>query len=162
VPPADLQAQLTLALQVRDDISRLTDMVELIRSVRTQLQARVETLKNDPKAADLVKNAKALMAKLDGLEGRLHNPTAEVSYDILAMRGGTRLYSRLAPLLDWVSAGSGAPTAAIRQVFAAQDKELAGFGGEWDNLLSVDLGAINKEAARLGIGFVIPRTGGGQ
>ena len=160
VPAADLAAQLALSLQVRDDISRLTDMVESLRSVRTQLQGRIDTLKDNAKAADLVKNAKALITKLDTLEARLHNPTAEVSYDILAMKGGTKLYSRLAPLLDWVSGGSGAPTAAMRQVFAAQDKELGAFGAEWDNLLSVELGALNKDATRLGIGFVVVKSGG--
>ena len=53
----------------------------------------------------------ALVAKLDALEGKLHNPKAEVVYDILAMRGGARLYSRLSPLQMWALESNGAPTA---------------------------------------------------
>jgi hypothetical protein len=155
VRTADLEAQLAVALMVRDDVSRLTDMVESIRSMRTQLQERANALKDTPAAAGLVKNAQALIVKLDALENRMHNPTAEVSYDILAMKGGARLYSRIAPLMDWVSTGDGPPTDGMKQVFTAQDKELAAFGGEWDSLLSIELLGLNKEAAKLGVGLVI-------
>ena len=46
--------------------------------------------------ADLFEASEAAMKQADAIEDKLHNPTAEVVYDILAMRGGTRLYSRLA------------------------------------------------------------------
>jgi photosystem II stability/assembly factor-like uncharacterized protein len=155
VSQADLEAQLKLGLQVRDDITRLTELVNSLRSIRTQLQNRVDILKDKPEAAALVKGSTALIARLDALEHQIHNPAAEVSYDILAMKGGTRLYSRLAPLMDWITAGSGAPTSGMRQVFAEQDKELAGYAGQWDSLVSVDLAGLSKEASRLGIGFVV-------
>jgi photosystem II stability/assembly factor-like uncharacterized protein len=155
VAAPDLQAQLALSLQIRDDISRLTDVVVSIRSIRKQLQERVDALKSNPKAADLVTGAQALITKLDVLERQMHNPTAEVSYDILAMKGGTKLYSRLSPLMSWVESGSGAPTDGMRQVFAEQDKELSGDTGEWDSLVSVDVVGLNKQAASLGIGFVV-------
>ena len=63
--------------------------------------------------------------KADALEDKLHNPTAEVVYDILAMRGGTRLYSRLAPLQMWAVEAEGPPTAGMTQVLDGQEKELA-------------------------------------
>jgi photosystem II stability/assembly factor-like uncharacterized protein len=157
VSRTDLEAQLKLALQIRDDISRLTDMVDSLRSIRRQLQDRLETLKGDKAAADLVKGSTALVEKLDALENRLHNPTAEIVYDILAMKGGTRLYSRMAPLLAWVEGGSGAPTDGMREVYAEQAKELAGYASQFDGLVSVDLAGLNKQAAALGIGFVVTR-----
>src|SRR5207245_3122721 len=101
---ADLEAQTTFALRVRDDISKLTDLVNDIRSVRDQLKARVTALdarKSETGVADLVKSADAALARAQTLEDKLHNPSAEVVYDILAMRGGTRLYSRIAPLQMW-------------------------------------------------------------
>ena len=155
VSQADLESQLKLSLEVRDDITRLTELVESLRSIRRQLRDRIDLLKDKPEAAALVKGSTALIAKLDALENQIHNPTAEVSYDILAMKGGTRLYSRLAPLMDWIASGSGAPTAGMRQVFAEQDKELGGYAGQWDSLVSVDLAGLAKEASRLGIGFVV-------
>jgi len=155
VTRADLEAQLKLALQIRDDISRLTDMVESLRSIRQQLQDRIETLKSDKAATGLVKGSAALVKRLDALEDQLHNPTAEIVYDILAMKGGTRLYSRMAPLLAWVEGGSAAPTDGMREVYAEQAKELAGYASQFDGLVSVELAGLNKQAAALGIGFVV-------
>jgi len=57
--------------------------------------------------------------------GRIHMAT-----DILAMRGGARLYSRLSPLQMWAVESSGAPTAGMTQVLAEQEKELAALEGE--------------------------------
>ncbi len=50
--------------------------------------ARNELLDGDAKAEPLVKASKELIAKLDALEEKLHNPKAKVAYDILAAKGG--------------------------------------------------------------------------
>ncbi len=155
VSQAYLEAQFALALKIRDDISRLTDMVTSLQSVRRQLENRIDVLKDNTAAAAVVKQARALVDRLNVLENEIQNPTAEVVYDILAMKGGTRLYSRLSPLLDWLQDGAGAPTQGMQQVFAEQDQELSGFASKFDSLLSVDLEGLNKQAASLGLGFVI-------
>ena len=155
VSQADLETQLALALRIRDDLSRLTDMVESLRSVRRQLQERTELLKDRAPAADLVKASRALVERLDALEKEMHNPTAEVAYDILAMKGGTRLYSRLSPLAGWIAGASGAPTEGMRQVLAQQEQELGGYASRFDSLISVELAGLNKQAAALGMGFVV-------
>src|SRR5262249_27845070 len=92
------QEQLTL--QVRDDITRLTRVVEQLRAVKQQLAGRNTLLEDDEKAAPLVKASKELIAKLDALEEKLHNPKARIVYDILAQKGGAKLYSQLAWLLE--------------------------------------------------------------
>jgi photosystem II stability/assembly factor-like uncharacterized protein len=148
--PADLEAQVGFALEVRDAITRLTRDVLRLQAVRRQLAARDDLLAKEERAKSLIAASQALIAKLDDLEGRLHNPTAEVTYDILAMRGGTRLYSRLAPLLEWVIDGDGPPTDGARQVFAAQRQELDALDGELHRLLDVDLKAVDATAAGLG------------
>jgi photosystem II stability/assembly factor-like uncharacterized protein len=154
VAAADLAAQLQLALEVRDAITRLTRTVIRLRQVRQQLLARNELVKDDPRTAALVAGAAALAARLDALEARLHNPKAEIVYDILAQRGGAQLYSRLAPLLDWVGSGDGAPTQGMRDVFAGQQRELAARQADLDHLLAADLAAVDTAAAQLGL----PRT----
>jgi len=142
---ADLEAQQAMALQVRDAFSRLTRIVTHLRGVRAQLQARAAAVKAQPGTTELVKAITAAIVKIDGLEGRMHNPTAEVTYDILAMRGGTRLYSRLSPLIGFVSDGAGAPTQGVRDVFEAEAR----------SIFDADLRAINDLAAKLGLTFVI-------
>jgi hypothetical protein len=147
-------------LRVRDDISRLTDLVNRVRSVREQLQSRAKALearKAEGGVADLLKNSDVVVKKADALEARLHNPTAEIVYDILAMRGGTKLYSRLSPLQMWAIEAEGPPTAGMRQVLEAQEKELDALARETDEFLKRDVAPLNDLAAKLAMPFVIVR-----
>jgi photosystem II stability/assembly factor-like uncharacterized protein len=158
LPQADLEAQLTFALRVRDDISKLTGLVNQVRSVREQLQARARALdarKAEPGIADLLKQSEAVIKKADALEDRLHNPTAEIVYDILAMRGGTRLYSRLSPLQMWAVEAEGRPTAGMEQVLAEQEKELAQLAQDTESFIGREVQPLNDAAARLSVSFVI-------
>jgi photosystem II stability/assembly factor-like uncharacterized protein len=154
----DLDAQAAFAVRIRDDISKLTDLVNQLRSVQEQLKARntaLEPRKSESGVADLIKEADAAIKKAFAIEDKLHNPTAEVVYDILAMRGGARLYSRLSPLQMWALEASGAPTSGMMQVLVEQEKELAALEGETKQFLSADVTRINQRAAQLNLQFVI-------
>jgi hypothetical protein len=155
VAVADLEAQLEFALAVRDDLSRLTRLVNDLRAVRAQLAERTRVLAGVPAAHDLVGSMHGATRKLDDLERRLHNPTAEVTYDILAMRGGTRLYSRMSPLIGFVADGRGAPTQGMKEVYAEQRRELDSYEAEMTKLMSEDVRTVNDAATRLGLAFVV-------
>jgi photosystem II stability/assembly factor-like uncharacterized protein len=144
-----LAEQLRVALEVRDAITRLTGTAEQLRSVRKQLASRNDLLRKDPRAADLIKASEGVLDKVDDLEARLHNPKAEVAYDVLAMPGGTRLYSRLSPLYDFVKNGDGVPTQSMKEVFALQKKELDALTAEWQGLVAADLKSLNDQAGKL-------------
>jgi photosystem II stability/assembly factor-like uncharacterized protein len=159
VPEADRQKQVAFVAELRDALNRLADAANQIQDVRAQLEARNEKLATDPAAKELVAQSSALVARLDSLERKIHNPEAEVTYDILAFRGGTRLYSRLSPLYAWATEGIGPPTQGMREVYAAQRKELDGYVAEFRTLLDRDLAAINALADKLGIKYVVvPRA----
>jgi photosystem II stability/assembly factor-like uncharacterized protein len=154
---SDLEAQLAFALRVRDDISKLTDQVNRIRSVREQVQGRAKSLearKSEGAVADLLKYSEEIAKKADALEGKLHNPTAEIVYDILAMRGGTRLYSRLAPLQMWAIEAEGPPTAGMKQVLEEQEKELEALSRDTDVFIKQDVAQLNELALKLAMPFV--------
>jgi photosystem II stability/assembly factor-like uncharacterized protein len=156
--PADLDAQAAFAVRVRDDISRLTDTVNQLRSVQEQLKARntaLDARKADAGVADLIGESNAAIKKAFAIEDKLHNATAEVVYDILAMRGGARLYSRLSPLQTWALESSGAPTAGMTQVLGEQEQELAALESETRQFLSGEVTRINKSATQLSLPFVI-------
>jgi hypothetical protein len=158
LPATDLQAQTAFALRVRDDISKLSDLVNQVRAVRDQLKAHkiaLEPRKTQEGIDALLRASDAAIARTDELENKLHNPTAEVVYDILAMRGGTRLYSRLTPLQNWSSEGNGVPTAGMMQVLVEQEKELAALEAETKQFLDADVTSINLRASRLGVPFVV-------
>jgi hypothetical protein len=156
VPQQDLADQVRFALEVRDQISRLTGIAEDLRSVRRQLGVRSEVWKTVAKAGGLVAGAQALTVKLDTLEARLQNPRAEVTYDILAQRGGAQLYSRLIPLFAWVVEADGPPTQGMRDVFEGQKQELDTLEGEFRGLIANDLAALNRTARELNLADVAP------
>jgi hypothetical protein len=157
---ADLEAQLAFALRARDAISKLTSLVNQVRSVREQLQAHgkaLEPRKSETDIAGLLEIAQQVLKKADTLEDRLHNPTAEVVYDILAMRGGTRLYSRLSPLQMWAIEAEGLPTSGMTQVLEEQEKELAALERDTRAFFEQDVAPLNATAAKLGLQFVTVR-----
>ena len=154
-PAADLEAQLALALRLRDDLARLARAVEDLRAVREQLRARARVLEGRPAALPLVADARSLAARCDVLEGELHNPKAEVAYDILAMRGGAKLYSRLAPLYTSVTEGEGAPTRAMRDLAAQMRGELDARLAEWKAIVGTEVPAFNARARELAPDLVV-------
>jgi photosystem II stability/assembly factor-like uncharacterized protein len=155
----DLKAQLAMALTVREDINRLTRVVRQLRSVRQQLAARNDLLKGNAKATELIRDSESLIAKLDVFEANIQNPKAEVVYDILAMRGGAKLYSRLSFLYDAITDSDGPPTQGMREVYADEKKELDGYDAEFKRLIASDLAQLNDGAKRLDFPIVIVPEG---
>src|SRR5581483_409647 len=64
LPVPDLEKQLDLALSIRDGITRLSESVIKLRSIRKQIQDRKELLKTDSMASDWRKQADKVIAKL--------------------------------------------------------------------------------------------------
>ncbi len=140
---ADYQAQLAFALDVRGAFERVTDVVLRLRGVRTQLRARADTGADGPQWAA---EARRVAEGLDALEAELHNPRAEVTYDILAQPGGAKLYSRLSALFAWVNQGDGLPTQGQREMLAAHRAELASLEARFEAALR-EVDALNARAA---------------
>ena len=155
VSTADLAEQQAFALTLREDLTRIAGIVHDLRSVREQAKARASAVIGVPAAAPLAEAALALARKCDALEERLHNPTAEVTYDILAMPGGARLYSRLAPLYSAAHDGDGRPTQGMRAVSAELRQELDALAAEWKAILETDVPALNAKARALAPDLVV-------
>jgi hypothetical protein len=153
VPPADLTAQVDFGRQVQEQVTRLSTLVAQIRSVRQQLAVRADALEGNAAAGEWVKSARDLIGKCDALEDKLHNPKATVEYDVLAK--GARLYSRLGPLLGFVTDGTGAPTEGARDVFAGHVRELDGLENEWKSLVGGDLATLDRRSHELSLQEVI-------
>jgi hypothetical protein len=129
--------------------------VERLRAVKQQLTSSDNLLKDDEKAAPLIKASKELVTKLDALEAKLHNPKAKVAYDILAQKGGAQLYSQLAELFQTAKDAEGLPTQGLREAYAEQKKLLEQYEEEWKSLLERDLDKRNDEAKKGGYPIVI-------
>jgi hypothetical protein len=138
-----------LALKLRDDVTQLTHTVEQVRAIRKQLRLHAELLKEEPKAKELLKKGKALNAKLGDLEAKLHNPKAKVVYDILAQKGGAKLYSQLIFLFEAVAVGDGPPTQGMKELAADLEKELNELTAEFDQVRTADVPQLNELAKSL-------------
>ncbi len=107
-----------------------------------------------PKAKDSTDQARKLIDRLDALENRLHNPKAEVTYDILAMKGGAKLYSLLASLYFTADESDGPVTQGMREVYASLAKDLAALDTEWSGCRE-SLMRLNQAVAEAGIANVL-------
>jgi len=150
----ELEQQLELALEIRDAITRLSGVVESLRSVREQLQARNALVEKADAWKGWLEASKKLVARLDALEGKLHNPKAEVTYDILMQKGGAQLYSKIVPLYSFVIDGDGAPTQGMREMYAEHSQELAADEAEWQELEKA-VAALNVQAKELNAPVVV-------
>jgi hypothetical protein len=148
----DLEESHILAVQLRDDITRLSRIVIALQSVRRQINERIKALDSEldgKQGAPWIKDAKDVIKKLDALEEQLHNPKAQVTYDILAKKGGAKLYSQLAPLYNWVKDSDGPVTQGMREVYAEYTKELAQLSEAWAALVAKEIAQLNDRARTL-------------
>ncbi|HVL15771.1 MAG TPA: sialidase family protein, partial [Gemmata sp.] len=146
-----LKDQEALALRVRDDITKLSDTVARLRAVKKQIGLRKELLKDRDDAKELLKQSEALDKKLDGVEEKLHNPKAKISYDIFAAKGGAMLYSQFAWLLGNLTDADGAPTKAQLELADDLEKQLAALVAQFEGVAKDDLAKLNDAARKLGV-----------
>jgi len=144
----EARQQEKLALRLRDDISKLTRLAAAVKSLRRQLDLHADVLAKEPRAKELLKEGKELNAKLEALEERLYNPKAEVTYDILAMRGGAKLYSQLAFLYDYVISSDGSPTQGMDERATELEREWEALDARFDALRAEDLAKYNDRARK--------------
>jgi hypothetical protein len=161
---ADLDEQLKLALSARDRITQVSQLVKRIRSLKQQITSRNELLKDNSKAESLVKRGNEFIDKLDTLETKLHNPKAEVTYDLLGQRGGAKLYSQFCYVLSALMGSDGSPTQGVREMYAEHERELTKLDAELNELIASDVAQLNEMADKLGIRNVIvpEKTAGSQ
>jgi photosystem II stability/assembly factor-like uncharacterized protein len=159
VPAEELAEQLAFTLEIRDALERTIAAGEAVRTLRSRLEARIEALEpareDDPGAEELAAQAEAILERLDALEARLINPEAEVTYDILAGRGGgAQLYSQLSPLYAFALEGDGAPTQGQREVAAEHLGTLEALEAELAQIVAGPLARLNRRAGELDVSYV--------
>jgi photosystem II stability/assembly factor-like uncharacterized protein len=152
LPASEYAAQLEMALELRDTIDRVVSDVERVRAMREQARDLEARLADDERAAGLVAAARRLAEGCDALEARLHNPRAEVVYDILSQPGGTQLHSNLVFLYQWaLQFGDGAPTQGVREEATALGARLAALRGELEALEAGALADLERLARELAL-----------
>jgi len=153
----DYAAQVEFAERVFDAIARIVDRVEEIRSIRAQVADLVGRLAATGGRDALVASGRAVLAELRAIEVELHNPDAEVVYDVLSRPGGAKTLS----VLTWLY-GSGLdesgdpPTQGQREVFDEELAKLAGLEGRLTALKSGELANLERLAKAADLPRVLP------
>ena len=92
-------------------LDRLVRDIEAVQAIRAQADDIAKRTAKLPAAQSLHATAEALVARTDTIERSMHNPDAEVVYDVLTGReGGAMLYSQLSNLYTDVQSSDFAPT----------------------------------------------------
>jgi hypothetical protein len=128
-----------------------------LRAIQAQAADLAQRLTGDGRAIDLIAVAKRVSEKGMALEARLHNPKAEIVYDILAQHGGTQLHSNLTFLYVSAIWGEGAPTQGMREVAAELAAKVADLEGLLADLKSGDLAELEHQAQVLHLPRVLLR-----
>jgi photosystem II stability/assembly factor-like uncharacterized protein len=158
---AEFEDQHKFVLQVRDDLTALTTAVTQMRSIKKQLGERSAMLKDEASAKALLEANKKLAEKIDALEEKFHNPKAKTTYDILAQKGGAKLYSQMSGLYAFALEADGPPTQGMREMYAECAKDLREYESEWKKLLSGDVAKYNEASKKLDVpGLWIPKADG--
>jgi len=152
---SDLEEQLAFAFGLREKLATIVGMAETIRGLREQLKDRNAWLADSLGASELTRLGKKLIGDLDSIEEKIHNPHAEVDYDILAGRhGGAMLYSRLSWLFDLSADHDGPPTQGMLEVAAELEQQLTAQEAALTGLISVDLAKLNELAKEEDVPYV--------
>ena len=124
--------------------SKLSDTVFALRAIKKQTLQR--TLKDRDDAKELLKQSEALGKKLDGIEEKLHNPKAKISYDIFAAKRRD-VYSQFAWLLANLVEADGA-TKAQQELADERRSNSTRFVSQFDGVSKDDVSKVNDAAKK--------------
>ena len=156
VPLAELEQNVAFTLQARTALERLTDDIEEVRAIRAQTLELKSRIAGKAGAKELEETATRVIKRCDVLESRMHNPEAEVVYDVLNGRdGGAKLYSQIAPLFSDMQSSDYAPTQGQKEQMDENLSDLQQAEQQLEALRNEDLAGLEAQARALGLPRVI-------
>jgi len=146
VPAAELAQNVAYALRARDALDQLVGDIETVRVIREQVGIVKRLSADNAARKDILASADAVLKRCDELDLKLHNPKAEVVYDVLAGRhGGAKLYSQIAPLYSDIQTSDYAPTQGQASELEADLAEKAVLEGEISALRKGELAKLEEQ-----------------
>jgi photosystem II stability/assembly factor-like uncharacterized protein len=153
VSQADLEQQLNLLLQTRDELSRVYDAVNQIQDVRAQLSGLKRRLPENASTKTIANAADDLEKKLVAVREDLINLTISANEDSLAYP--PQLDAKLAYLAMDAGTADSAPTEAEQKEFEKLKRQSGELIGRWDDLQRRDLAAFQKLTAEGSLSTVV-------
>jgi len=154
---ADIQAQVKMLLELRDNSNSVADMINQIEWIRKQIYDLGAILKYDKNAASIISEGQELDQKLIAVEENLVElKLTGGSQDWL--RWPTRFHAKLSSLAGNVGGTDFPPTTQQIEVHEMYKEQLATYKNQLSELLNRDLPAFNNLLKEKNIPNVITRT----
>ncbi len=153
VSQEDLEAQLKLQLETRDELSRVYDTVNQIQDVRAQLAGLKRRLPENASAKVISTAADDLEKKLVAVRDDLINLDISADEDSLAYP--PQLDAKLAYLAMDVATADSAPTESEYRQFEKLKRQSGEFIARWEDIQRRDLAAFQKLTAEGSLSTVV-------
>ncbi len=157
---ANIQEMVAMQLQVRDDITAISGMVNEIEWMKKQLNDLFEALGGGSAAAARAAG-KELYGQVQELEDKILQPYA-VEGDSKSFRFPNMLYSKMSVLGgDLAESVDFAPNQQQQEVYELLRSQMTEYGNELRALVAGDVAAFNRMLAEQNMAGVISAPGGG-
>ncbi len=150
ITDADLVAQYTFGVKVRDKVNAANQSVVDIRRVKAQVEDRLKRADD----AALKSASGTLVTNASGVEENVYQVRNQSGQDPLNFP--IKVNNRLATLLSMAERGDGRPVSGMPAIFGILDAELAGYTRRLDTVWKTDLAKVNSELKRLKLPPVDP------
>ena len=149
--PDDLRRQFDLVVEINAEVDRAHRAVNAIRDARAQVAALQKRLKKSggEENAALLDAAKALIEKLDGVEGKIHQMKAKSGQDVLNYP--ILLNNKLVILAGSLEGSDRPPAEQVREVFEDLKARLMVQLDAWGAIRATDLAAFNQSVSDAGV-----------
>ncbi|MGB7295129.1 MAG: sialidase [Candidatus Aminicenantales bacterium] len=154
---ADIEEQVKLQLEIRDDLNICSDMVSRLEWMRRQLYDLKDVLSSGKDTAEILEVVDEFDGKLQSVEYELFQKTIAEG-DTKSFRDPQKIYMKLAVLAgDLSSSVDFAPNKQQREVHAVLKERLAVQKARFEELLAKELPAFNQMLKENGIaGIIVP------
>jgi photosystem II stability/assembly factor-like uncharacterized protein len=152
---ADIQEMVALQLEIRDDITTISGMINEIEWMKKQLNDLMESLSRGAVAESVAAGVDALYGKLQAVEDKMLQPIA-VEGDSKSFRFPNMLYSKMSVLGgDLASSVDFAPNQQQKEVHQLLKGQMIEYGTEMRALIESDVAAFNQMLRDQNIGAII-------
>jgi photosystem II stability/assembly factor-like uncharacterized protein len=154
---ADIQGQVKLQLEIRDDLNVCSDLISRLEWMRKELYDLKDVLSSGKGAAEMLPAIDEFDQKLQSVEYELFQKTLAEG-DTKSFRDPQKIYMKLSVLSGDVSSSVDfVPNKQQREVYAVLKERLAAQEARFDEIKKTDLQAFNKKLADRDIpGLIVP------
>jgi photosystem II stability/assembly factor-like uncharacterized protein len=152
----DIQKQLKVLLELRENSNEVANMVNRIEWIRKQIYDLFEMLKESKDAEDIMKEGKELDKKLMEVEEHLIQlKLTGGSQDIL--RWPMKLYGKISMLAGSVASSDYPPTDQALEMHQVFKQKIAAYQDQFKELLDKDIPAFDKSLKENDLGGIVTK-----